>query len=477
MTIPLRPQEIAVPADNPFRDDLLDRKRTAESLTNVVRSFEGPGVIAIDAAWGTGKTTFLNMWVQHLRNQEFTVVKFNAWETDFATDPFLALSTELQNDLNGTGTSPDSIERFKECSRRILRHGLPDVVRLVSSGVPILGPVGGKITESVIETFTESRVSSYGKTKEAIEDFRKALEAIALETFSGSDDLPLVVVVDELDRCRPTYAVELLETAKHLFSVDHVVFVLAINRRELSHSVRSLYGSEFNADLYLRRFFDAEVSLPEPDLQDLTTNALRITGYDNLGAGIPDRSELPNARKVLVDLLKMSSVDARTVLQNVHVLGIVLGSTRKPYYALPFAAAVATVMRIHDANAFGELTRGGMTDEGAVRSVRSRCEDSAWSRSESASLFEAAIMCIVQQKARVEMRESMTPLLHRYKQAVGTPRTSEGARHQSAEEGRANDIVHSFEWMARLGGARGMTLSVQFDVAVARLRALSSAAG
>ena len=477
MTIPLRPADIAVPRDNPFQHDLLDRKKTAEILTDVVRSFEGPGVVALDAAWGTGKTTFLNMWVQHLRNSKFTVVKFNAWKTDFATDPFLALSTELQNDLDGTGTSSDVMERFKECSRRVLLHGLPDVVRLVSSGVPILGPVGGKITESVIETFTESRVSSYGKTKEAIDDFRKALEAIALEAFNGSDGLPLVVVVDELDRCRPTYAVELLETAKHVFSVDHVVFVLAINRRELSHSVRSLYGREFNADLYLRRFFDAEVSLPEPDLQELTTNALRITGFDSLGEGMPDRSELPNARRFLVDILKMSSVDARTVLQNLHVLGLVLRSTRKPYYALPFAAAVATVMRIHDENIFGELTRGSMTDDEAVRSVRSRCEDRAWSRSESASLFEAAIMCIAKQKARVDMRESMTPLLHRYKQAAGTPRTSEGSRRESAEEHRANDILESVEWMARLGGARGMTLSVQFDVAVARLQALSGAAG
>ena len=176
------------------------------------------------------------------------------------------------------------MERFKECSKKILQHGLPDVVRLVSSGVPLLGPVAGKITESVIETFTESRVSSYGKTKEAIAEFQEALKVIALETFTGSDSLPLVVVIDELDRCRPTYAVELLETAKHLFSVDHVVFVLAINGRELSHSVRSLYGVEFDADLYLRRFFDAAVSLPDPNLQELTTNALRITGFDSLGA-------------------------------------------------------------------------------------------------------------------------------------------------------------------------------------------------
>ncbi len=76
---------------------------------------------------------------------------------------------------------------------------------------------------------------------------------------------PLIVMIDELDRCRPSYAIELLEVAKHLFSVDHIVFVLAVNRSELAHSIRALYGSDFDAEGYLRRFFDVDFRLPEPD--------------------------------------------------------------------------------------------------------------------------------------------------------------------------------------------------------------------
>ena len=477
MSIPIRPKDIEVPERDPFKNDLLDRKETAGFLTELVSSIEGPGVVAIDAAWGTGKTTFLRMWVQQLQNDKFTVVEFNAWETDFATDPFLALSTELQNDLDGAGTSSDSMERFKECSKKVLQYGLPEVVRLVSSGLPLLDSVTGRITESVIETFTESRVSSYGKAKEAIAEFREALKAIAREAFTGSDSRPLVVVIDELDRCRPTYAVELLETAKHVFSVDHVVFVLAINRRELSHSVRSLYGSQFDADLYLRRFFDAEVNLPDPDLRKLTTNALGATGFDSLGARIPDGRELPSAREILVDILKMSSVDARTVLQNLHVLGLVLGSTRERHYALPFAAAVATVMRIHDANMFRELALGNATDEEAIGAVRNRIEDRAWTSSDSANLFEAAIVCIVKQQASADVQESRTPLLRRYKETVATSRTNSGADLKPEEAHRVRDILESADRMGRVVGAKLMTLSGQFDTVVARLQALSGAAG
>ena len=74
-----------------------------------------------------------------------------------------------------------------------------------------------------------------------------------------------MVMINELDRCRPSYAVELLEVAKHLFSADRIVFVLAVNCDQLAHSVTALYGNDFDAEGYLRRFFDVDFQLPEPD--------------------------------------------------------------------------------------------------------------------------------------------------------------------------------------------------------------------
>ncbi len=95
----IQPHDIPVPEEDPFRHDLLDRKKSVEVLTHLVRSFEGPCVLVVDAAWGNGKTTFLKIWRQYLINVGFSVVQFNAWETDFAGDPFLALCTELTDEL------------------------------------------------------------------------------------------------------------------------------------------------------------------------------------------------------------------------------------------------------------------------------------------------------------------------------------------------------------------------------------------
>lgn len=115
----IQPFEIEVPADDPFEQDLLDRKESVEVLTHLVRSLEGPCVLAVDAAWGNGKTTFLKIWRQYLLNLGFPVVQFNAWETDFAGDPFLASSTELTDGLKEYADSDAKIEYLALCCVRI----------------------------------------------------------------------------------------------------------------------------------------------------------------------------------------------------------------------------------------------------------------------------------------------------------------------------------------------------------------------
>ena len=112
MGIRIRPREIDITEKEPFRNDLLDRKESVEVLTHLIESVEGPCVLAVEAAWGTGKTTFLTMWAHHLRKIEFPVVEFNAWETDFCGDPFIALSTELAEGIkNNSNKKPRSQTR------------------------------------------------------------------------------------------------------------------------------------------------------------------------------------------------------------------------------------------------------------------------------------------------------------------------------------------------------------------------------
>ena len=81
----------------------------------------------------------------------------------------------------------------------------------------------------------------------------------------GSDER-LILFIDELDRCKPAYAVKLLERVKHYFCNDRLTFVFSINTHELQNTIKHYYGENINASKYLDRFFDFRISLPKANL-------------------------------------------------------------------------------------------------------------------------------------------------------------------------------------------------------------------
>ena len=276
MGIRIQPREIHVPEDDPFKNDLLGRQEPVEVLTHLIGNLEGPCVLAVDAAWGKGKTTFLKIWTQYLRNDGFPVVEFNAWETDFSGDPFLALSTELTEGLHKCtkGQMARKIDAIRKAALKVLRRVGPDIVQDYVAQIPYIGPLLGKILSFLVK----DKLSSYQETQNSVKAFKQTLQDAAETLSNSSKGRPLIVVIDELDRCRPSYAVELLEVAKHLFSVDHIIFVLAVNRSELAHSVKAIYGSDFDAEGYLRRFIDLDFRLPEPSRDEFIRVRLHAIG-------------------------------------------------------------------------------------------------------------------------------------------------------------------------------------------------------
>ena len=142
---------------------------------------------------------------------------------------------------------------------------MPGVIRLATAGILDVGQLAEKEIGQALASYAEYQLSRYQDERESVEKFKTVLQEMAATLSKSRDGRPLVVVIDELDRCRPSYAIELLEVAKHLFTVDHIVFALAVNRAELAQSVRALYGASFDGEGYLRRFFDIDFRLPEAD--------------------------------------------------------------------------------------------------------------------------------------------------------------------------------------------------------------------
>ncbi len=350
MGIRIQPREIEVPEDNPFKNDLLGRREPARILTHIVGSIDGPCVLAIDAAWGTGKTTFLKIWSQHLRNESFPVVEFNAWETDFTGDPFIALSGELMSGLrqDATESLTDKIDAMKGAAKEVVLRAVPGVIRVATAGILDLSPILEKQAGQALASYAEERVSSYRKEQESVQAFRSTLQDMAATLSKSSDGRPLVVVIDELDRCRPSYAIELLEVAKHLFTVDHIVFALAVNRAELVHSIRALYGSEFDAQGYLRRFFDVDFRLPESNRKafiEATLNAIQIDDYFNRTMDEEGRQEADAVRGLLTGFFGTPDLSLRRVAQALHRLGVVFASLRDDQRSFVITTVVALIVR------------------------------------------------------------------------------------------------------------------------------------
>ena len=325
LRVRIQPSVPEIPKDDPFVNDHLKRRESAEVLTRIVSRIEGPCVLALDAPWGYGKTTFLTMWERWLRREEqgFPVVAcFNAWETDFTNHPFLALSSELTKELEtSVKTAPiPGFNTFKRAGKKLLRAAIPAIPQLAGS----LIPGGGAAVEAALSVlsatvFDKADTNDYLEAKEAIAEFKSALEKLARGL-----DKPLVVMIDELDRCRPSYAIELLEVAKHLFAVDNVVFVLAVNRAELVHSVKVLYGSGFDAEGYLGRFFDLDFQLPEPSRDQFVQELLETSKLTSILDTRESQEERQTAMALLTTFLGSPELSLRDVQQVVHRLGLVL---------------------------------------------------------------------------------------------------------------------------------------------------------
>ncbi|WP_144893158.1 KAP family P-loop NTPase fold protein [Flavobacterium tiangeerense] len=260
----IRHHEIEIEQHNPFSNCKLGRQKYSTVLTSIINSYPNGFVLGLNNKWGTGKTTFVKMWQQDLKNNNFQTLYFNAWENDFENNPLTALMGELK-----TITNVDTEPKFKNTLKKaaILSKNIAPIIAkaiadkyINTDGVKeaIIG-----VTEGLVNIF-ENEVNEYEKKKKSISDFRQSLSEFISNTNKGK---PLVFIIDELDRCRPNYAVSILEQIKHFFSVPNIVFILSIDKEQLGNAIKGVYGSDkLDSDEYLRRFIDIEYSIPAPEV-------------------------------------------------------------------------------------------------------------------------------------------------------------------------------------------------------------------
>ena len=258
--------ETVITPDAPFADDALGRKDLARHLTQRVESSITPYTLALDANWGEGKTTFLKMWQADLEKSGFRCVYYDAWASDFCRDSFPSMVAGLKESFSG-----ETPEKFTEVCAA--------VAKAMAKNLPsfFAGFVGGReVAQAGIDKFFSEwePVAAYSEYRKALEAFKSSLGEIASQS-----EKPLIFMIDELDRCRPTFALDVLEKIKHIFDVQGVFFVAALNKNALAKTIESVYGITDGND-YLSKFFD--------DTQPLTNDDRGIAPYLVEKAGVFD---------------------------------------------------------------------------------------------------------------------------------------------------------------------------------------------
>lgn len=287
--------------------DLLERATNARFLTDYLAgqyaaNGESHFVLALDSAWGRGKTYFLTNWKEDLQDEGYPVVYFDAWANDFSEDPLVALISELFAGLapiykNVPGASKIALNVKKgalKASKLTIKVLLNLLLKKLAgesldgiqaymddeiesetdsnrgaenSPSPEKAAIDKKALNKAIDDLTTAAFKEHASKKRAITEFRMSLASLldVIKKHKKDMKLPLFIFIDELDRCRPNFAVEVLEVVKHLFDVPGVYFVIATHIDQLAASINVLYGEKFDSRQYLKRFFQQEYVLPSPE--------------------------------------------------------------------------------------------------------------------------------------------------------------------------------------------------------------------
>lgn len=279
--------------DEQLKSDEFGRSKYASYLTGLLmkKSLKGNYVLNLNSEWGSGKTYFIKRWAKELKSTH-PVVYIDAWQQDYSDDPLLTVISSIVGQLKEQA-GPDFDKMTQKVFGKIV--GLLKATAPAITGAIVKKSIGVDIDElSKIlkgEDSSVTVVDSQGKTvdlsnaasamvsyiikeHEAKGASIKALKAAINEWIvaiigkgNGKVRPPAFIFIDELDRCRPSYAVEMLETIKHLFSIPQAVFVIATDTEQLQHAIKVIYGDEFEAGTYLGRFFNARYALARPEFK------------------------------------------------------------------------------------------------------------------------------------------------------------------------------------------------------------------
>lgn len=376
-------------ADEPVRD-LLGRSGLVEEYCAFLMSGSGASLHLVNGEWGSGKSVFLRMCAGELGRREPSVprvLEFNAWKQGYTNNPLLDLTYFISSSLEESAAG--RLKRHARLAARQVGLGVSGIVSDRTFGLVNLG------------AFFAPRQDPWQRAQRRMESFHRRLADVV-------EGGPLVLLIDDIERCEPGYAARLLEQIHFMFTVPGVYVVLAAQQDSLERSIRSVHGEQYPAARYLRSIITQNFELPHPPARRVS--GLIADGLSEIAAaaGITE-AELCD----ICDILALVPLCVYGGIRNIErVIGV--ASWRMPEMGRPddpgsyhggltlgqvssFAAAVAAVSLMSPA-AYEHLLRRPTDGVGVCRQLHADLDDRLgflYSDADASGCWRTLCTCLV----------------------------------------------------------------------------------
>ena len=264
-----------------LKEDTFGRNQDVKDFIDGLEQIEGNVYIGLDAKWGEGKTFFVRQVeevlkyfyaknteteekplkdiksYEYLNNSDmiknteikhlYLPIYYNAWMYDNHNDPLMSLLLIMLRQCGGSYNTKINMESLKK--------------QILTIAFSLLSPLSQLDLVQIGKDIQNGKADILMSVKTE-EEIRRCVKDIFDEIIVERGE-KLVIFVDELDRCNPSFAVAMLERIKHYFDDERIVFVVSLNKEQLVHTISNFYGEQFDATRYLNRFFDISIQLPE----------------------------------------------------------------------------------------------------------------------------------------------------------------------------------------------------------------------
>ncbi|MFV7640130.1 P-loop NTPase fold protein [Shewanella algae] len=255
----------------------------------------------------------------------------------------------------------------------------------------------------------------------------------------------MVFIIDELDRCRPNFAIEILEKAKHFFNVDNIVFVLGADKKQLGSSIKAIYGEGLNVNGYLRRFMDFDYILPPPD-KGLFVKALfkkySFNEYFSKKNAIGVQYEGEQSLKMFSELFELYSLTLREQEHCCSLLSLSIRTTPENYKLFPLFLCFLIVLKVKSPDLYKELISDEINAFDLLERFKTQPGASNLLLTNYGTALEAYIVTCKSHN------HNYNEISSKYQEVIGTDSSSEEEKDRAQ---RILEIIEDFDWNGGIG--------------------------